>query len=94
MYTSMTQIKRANAKAGFHWFEPGSMSFFRSQIFSGIYGGQYFITSEQFSDDTPRLYTIRQAFPDGSIDTVGEFQAYKTLLDAITVAKTLPEAQS
>jgi len=77
----MYEIKRANVAAGWHFFEPGTLRFFRSRIGETVYqgpGGVYFVTSEQFEDSrgnrAERLYTVRQFFPDsGKVETVGEF---------------------
>jgi len=94
MYQSIDQIKAANAAAGLYFFSPDTMRFFRSRVASSIvYGGRYFITSEQFhalyAADGPRLYTIRRCNDDGSIETIGEFQGYETLKAAKDVAKKL-----
>lgn len=75
-FRTMADIKRANKAAGRHWFDKGALAFFRSKIEPKVYGGRYFITSEQFDDAAPRRYSVRMAEPDGSISTVGEFQAY------------------
>jgi hypothetical protein len=75
------------------------MEYFGCQIHNEVFDGCYFITSEQDSYvsstgqngawEGNRLYTIRIAMPDGSIDTVGEFGEYETLDDAITAVKKL-----
>ena len=90
MYQSISQIKAANSAAGLYFFSPDTMRFFRSRVASStVYGGRYFITSEQFNAGSPRLYTIRRCNDNGSIDTVGEFQGYKTLKAAKLAAKEL-----
>lgn len=97
MFNSVTEIKRANERAGHHWFEPDTMRFFRSRIEDGgkVYGGRYFITSEQFEfagEEFERRYTLRRANDDGSIDTVfGQFQEHATLEDARNAAITAAE---
>jgi len=79
-------IARARS-AGSHFFDPETMKFFKSQIHgTGIADGKgntYFVTSEKFVDrvrgtSLPRRYTVQVQKPDGHIETVGEFQAYKT----------------
>lgn len=92
-YNSINEIKEANASIGAHFFEPATMRFFNSKIASRtVYGGRYFITSEQFvgSDHVaqPRRYTIRACY-DGRVDTVGDFQQYRTIEEAKHAVKQL-----
>jgi hypothetical protein len=90
-YQNIRQIEYANTSTGHYFFSPSSMRFFRSKIASqSVINGRYFITSEQFDANSPRLYTIRIANDDGSIDTVGEFQGYETVEAAKRAAKNLP----
>lgn len=82
-YHSIADVRRANAAAGNYWFNAATMRFFGTRIETALIGGEYFITSEnQFDSAAPRRYSVRRAMPDGSIDTVGEFQAYRTLDEA------------
>ena len=85
---TMAQIKQANRDAGQHFFERGTMRFFRSKVATRRpINGAYFVTSEQFDDNSPRLYTVRRVdLQTGKIDTVGEFQAWRTLRAAKSVA--------
>jgi hypothetical protein len=85
-YRSVTEIIKANEKAGLFFFDPGAMRFFDSRIESEVIGDNRFITSEQAGDEHPRLYTIREATPDGAVNTVGDFQEWPTLQDAINNA--------
>jgi hypothetical protein len=80
-YETMEDVIRANTEIGEHWFEPATMRFFKTRIESRLIAGHRFITSEKGPDEV-RRYTIRDARPDGSIDTVGEFQGYRTLAQA------------
>ena len=89
MFDSIAAIKLANRSRGRHFFEPRTMRFFRSRIGRTVYGGSYFVTSEQFDDRTPRRYTIRRASPDGAIDDVGGFQAYPSNAAAVRAIKKL-----
>lgn len=83
---TIEDIKAANERAGFFFFEPATLRFFRSRVHSDVYqgpGGVYFVTSEQFRASNgytaPRLFTVRRFDPEtGSADTEGEFQAYGT----------------
>lgn len=80
------QIKRLNHLAGGHFFDRDTLQFFNSRVHDTVYGGRYFITSEQFvaHDGTaePRMYTVRRFNDDGSIDTMGYFQQYATSIQA------------
>lgn len=96
MYSTIQQIRDANEARGHHFFEPGAMRFFRSRIGRTVYGGRYFITSEQFVDSNyrawPRQYTIRRANDDGSIDTVDEFGKFDSTAEAARAIKQLLNA--
>lgn len=97
-FASMAEIRRANRDAGHHWFEAGTVDFFRSVVESGPIAGRYFVTSEQneHSDGTrePRLFTVRRANDSGSISTVGEFQAHATLAEALAAAHQAAEDEA
>ena len=83
MFKTIKEIKDANEEVGRYFFEKDTMRFFRSIIETRKpIAGSYFITSEQFDNNSPRLYTIRQAESDGGINTIGDFQEYKTKEDA------------
>ena len=81
-WKSMEQVRQANASLGHHWFEPSTLRFFNSRIGGRLYGGRYFISSERYNERYNRLYTVRIANSDGSIDTVGDFQGFKTRAQA------------
>jgi len=83
MFDTMDEVREANRAAGRHWFEPSTMRFFNSRIGSELYGNKYFISSERFDYNSPRLYTIRYVYPDGSITTIGNFQQYVSRGDAV-----------
>lgn len=78
MFNTINDIKYANSEAGYHFFDADTLRFFNSRILGGVIGDGYFITSEKYDYNSPRLYTIRHANADGSISTVGEFQHYET----------------
>lgn len=92
-FASMADVKRANREHGHYFFEPDTLRFFDSRVGRTLYGGRYFVTSEQFHDgrgySAPRMYTIREALPSGEIKTVGEFQEYETSAEANRVARQL-----
>lgn len=82
-YYTLEQVKRANKAIGHHWFEPATLRFFSSRVNDPVIENM-FVSSERFNSKSPRLYTIRKVNDDGSIDTVGAFQAYKSKTAALT----------
>ena len=81
---TLDDVKRNNKEAGLFWFSPDSMRFFRCKIESELIGGKFFVSSEQFAEDAPRLYSIRKYdSKTHSIDTVGKFQEHETRQDAL-----------
>ncbi|GAB3843207.1 DUF7447 family protein [Hymenobacter jeollabukensis] len=86
-------IKAANHKHGGHFFSPGALRFFRSRVSEKVHqgpGGIYFVTSEQFDERSPRLYTVRRFCPTSrGVDTVGEFQQHATSRQAHAEAARL-----
>ena len=93
-YGDMEAIKRANARAGHHFFEASSMRFFASRVGSKVYGGRYFVTSEQFRDYESRWfehrrYTIRECDLEGHVRTVGDFQGFGTAAQARSAIKLI-----
>lgn len=87
----LRQVKEMNAKLGHHWFEPTAMRFFRTRILGRLEGGKYFVTSEKLHGYA-RLYSVRIANEDDSIDTVGEFQSYRTAAQARAAIRRLIKA--
>lgn len=98
----MSDIKRANANAGNHWFDPDTLRFFSSRVSEMVYGafakgpntttalGQYFVTSERCGWDSPRLYTVRRFEPSTSeVETAygHTFQEYASYSGAQKAAK-------
>lgn len=81
-YYTLDDIKRINREKGYYYFSPDTMRFFKSRVSEDVYqgeGGVFLVTSEQ-GPNMPRLYSVRQFFPEtGKVNTVDEFQAYKTL---------------
>ncbi len=82
---SMVDIMARNEAAheagevGAYWFDANS--FFNSR-FPNDYGYEakdgniYFVSSEAYNEDAPRLYSVRVLSTDGHINTVGEFQGH------------------
>ena len=90
-YRSMASIKDANLEADGVFFRPAMMQIFQTRIEAGPFHGRFFVTSDQFTSmrgkSYPRRYTVREALPDGSIGTVGEFQQYEDKASAVQAAK-------
>lgn len=82
-FKNMADVKAANKAIGHHFFDKDAMRFFNSRIEGELYGGRYFVTSEQFVDSdgvaAPRKYTIREVKEDGRIDDASEFQQFASL---------------
>jgi len=87
MYKTIAEVKIANKNKGYFFFSPDTMRFFNSEIESEIIKGKYFITSERMKLSMPKLYTIREAKENGSIDTVGNFQQYTIKMNALLFIK-------
>lgn len=87
-YQFVSQIKYANKQAGYHFFDPETLQYFKSRIGTTVYGGNMFITSEQH-DNSPRMYTIRKIEDNGDITNIGEFQQYRTSAQATAAVKKM-----
>ncbi len=87
-FNTINDIQKLNVDKGQHFFDEAAMTFFDSIIESGVINGNLFITSECFEKGL-RLFTIRYARDDGTIGTVGEFQRFATLLEAVTAAELM-----
>jgi hypothetical protein len=68
-FKTIADVRAANKAIGHHFFSRETMRHWRSRIESSLYGGRYFVTSEQGGDDKPRIYKVREVRPDGSIAT-------------------------
>lgn len=87
---TITDIKKINAEKGFFFFSKKNMRLFKSKIESGLYKNNCFITSECNFDGTKRFYTVRKFNPEsGSIETIGEFQQFKTIDSAREFARSV-----
>lgn len=65
LYRDTDDVKLAARNMGSHFFDPDTMRFFGSRIGSAVYGGRFFVTSEQREWNTPRRYTVRVVTPAG-----------------------------
>lgn len=64
------------------WFCLSTMRFFGSIIESDLIGGKYFVTSEKFSENHQRLFTVRKA-SKMKIHTIGDFQSHSSVHSAL-----------
>lgn len=91
-FNTIGEIREFARDHGSHFFDSDTMRFFRSRVLRTVFGGRYFVTSEQFvmrAYAGPRRYTVRAVTSDGNVTTIGEFQAYATARDAAKAARAL-----
>lgn len=77
--STLGDVERLNASSGHHFFDADTLRFFKGRIDYG-YGlmfGRFFVTTEK-NEGEPRRATLRAAMDDGSIETVGEFQQFRS----------------
>ena len=85
---------------GNHFFDADTMRFFNSYTAKWAYltdDGRlsYFVTSERYSYQEPRMYTVRvQDTATGDIDTTGDFNTIPTSKQAHTIAKRLANKEA
>lgn len=72
---------------GSKFFAPSNKRFFNSRTLETVYKGKYFVTSERYNGNLPRLFTVRKLENNGHIGDCGPFQAYKTRYQALKAAK-------
>jgi hypothetical protein len=94
---TIDDVKRINARMGYHFFSPSAVRFFSSQVESGLLDNHCFVTSEQDTgrvSDTikawngERRYSVRFFNEEtGCIETIGKFGAYATLAEALRAAR-------
>lgn len=88
---TLDMIRHANRAAGFHFFDADTLRFFQSRVSDTLYGGRFFVTSECPPFGT-RAWTVREAHPDGSIGTVGDFMEHATRAAAHRAARAAAAA--
>lgn len=93
-YVDMYDIELTNRQAGQHWFDADTKRFFSSRTSSHAFsgpGGVFFTSSEKcYVEGSRRLYSVRQAIEGGKrIETVGEFQRFRSRSGAAAEAKRL-----
>lgn len=88
-YRTIEEIKAAAEESGSHFFDSDTLRFFSTRVLPGVYGGHFFVTSEQ-CDDHPRRDTVRFVSDEGAIHT-DCFQKYATAGDANRSARKAAE---
>ena len=83
---TISEVKSIVTANGGHFFDKDTMKFWGTRIETGVIKNVCFVTSENSYDGTKRFYTIRR-FNGKSIDTIGEFQQYKTKESAREAAR-------
>ena len=94
---STSQIIANNARNGYYFFSKGALRSFNSRaIHAVVYGNCVFVTSERndipYCRPQPRVYTVRIAMADGSIETYGNMGDYSTRAQAHRQAEWLGNA--
>lgn len=97
-FTSIPAVKAAFNAAGNFWFGRSTMRFFNTKIESSLIGGRYFITSERYEIEEPKLFNIRKVVreSDGRLDieTVGEHMTYTTKQQALNALEEYRNANN
>lgn len=91
MFKTIADVRQANKESGGYFFSRDTVRFFGSRVESSLYAGRYFITSEKAGfSSTLRKFTIREALPDGSVNTVTDtFNKFRCIEDAREECRSL-----
>lgn len=99
MITDTIELALVSHQLGSHWFAPNTMRFFRSRVSRQVFGGKYFISSEDTSSPyypDVRKYSVRSfRIENGEffIETIGEFRQYDTRSQAFAAIQKLLKAE-
>jgi hypothetical protein len=97
IFTQVSEIIAASQRAGSHYFDKGTMGFFKSRVLPQVFhgrGGIFFVTSEKGPSEV-RAYTIRKFYPTtADVHTFGEFNVLtrERALRLARIAAEYPEA--
>ena len=91
------EVIRHSAQAGNYFFSEGAKRFFSSRTLSAVYGGRFFVTSEQDRGtysvwNGERRYTVREC-NDGQIETRSDFGEFGNAESAKRAARNLAKNQ-
>ena len=85
----MYMLINHNKSTGHYFFDPATMRGFYSRAQTiPPYRGRVFVTSEKFSWNSPRKYSVREVQPDGGIKTIGDFGAFTSRQSAHRFAES------
>ena len=87
VFRTIADVRRANREAGQHFFDRDTMRAFGSRVVPGLYGGRFFVTREREAGE-PYVYHVREALPDGKIQTPA-FSWHSTAEDARDACRKL-----
>ena len=90
-FSTIAQIEEANKNTGGHWFDADSKRFFNSRVHDKIYNGNIFLSTERCRGFSKRSFTVRCAFNNGDIETLGHFQGSATKGQAEKFIYSLPK---
>jgi hypothetical protein len=100
MFYNTNELAEFATRSGSHWFEPSTMRFFKSRVSREIFGGRFFISSEDTSSPyypDVRKYSVRSFYITENgllqIETIGEFRQYATRSAALSAIKKLLKAE-
>lgn len=92
-FHSISQIIANNGRNGYYFFSKGAMRSFNTRVHDVVYGNCVFVTSEKndmpYMPPQPRVYTVRVAMDNGSIETYGSMGDYATRAQAHAAAREL-----
>ena len=77
---------------GGNWFDKGTLRFWGCRLPRVAYetnAGLLFITCEDNFQRTAKLYSIRRQLVTGKIETVGQFQAYRSRAEALSAIREM-----
>ena len=75
-----------------HWFDQKTLKFFGSRLPKVAYetnAGLLFISSELDFNHERRYYNVRRQTVSGKIETVGQFNSYRTRAEALNAIRQL-----
>ena len=83
----MERAIRDSRAHGNNFFDPDTIKFWNSKVVAGMFPNNTFVTSEDNYDRSKKLYTARHYdWRTHEVTTIGEFQAYSNVEDAINFA--------
>lgn len=82
----ISEVKAITQSNGYHFFDKNTMNYWGTRIETSVFANGCYVTSEDDFSKTKRLYTVRR-FNGKSIDTIGEFQQYRTKVAARDAAR-------